>query len=233
MNKIKILTIFTISFLVLFSLNSNALGYGGPPEQGSGGKYTVEIYSDQESYSIGDSITFSGSVNKYNEDRKLQITIFDSSKSLVFNEKFPVDSDATFSYDVILENDSKDGKYAVRAQYGTSNVIVEKISFIINSDDVPSTTTSLDGMIPDWIKNNAGWWANGEIDDDSFIQGIQFLIKEGMMKIPVTEQGVGSTSIAIPDWIKNNAGWWANGEIDDDSFIQGIQFLIKEGMMNL
>ena len=35
--------------------------------------------------------------------------------------------------------------------------------------------------IPDWIKNNAGWWANGDIDDNSFVQGIQFLIKEGIM----------------------------------------------------
>jgi hypothetical protein len=37
--------------------------------------------------------------------------------------------------------------------------------------------------IPEWIKNNAGWWANGDIDDSSFVQGIQFLIKEGIMKI--------------------------------------------------
>ncbi len=37
--------------------------------------------------------------------------------------------------------------------------------------------------IPEWIKNNAGWWANGYIDDNSFVQGIQFLIKEGIMKI--------------------------------------------------
>ena len=37
--------------------------------------------------------------------------------------------------------------------------------------------------IPSWIKNNAGWWAEGTIDDDSFVQGIQFLIKEGIMKI--------------------------------------------------
>ena len=37
--------------------------------------------------------------------------------------------------------------------------------------------------IPDWIKNNAGWWANGDIGDNDFVQGIQFLIKEGIMKI--------------------------------------------------
>ena len=37
--------------------------------------------------------------------------------------------------------------------------------------------------IPVWIKNNAGWWADGSIDDNSFVQGIQFLVKEGFMKI--------------------------------------------------
>jgi hypothetical protein len=87
--------------------------------------------------------------------------------------------------------------------------------------------------IPDWIKNNAGWWANGDIDDDSFVQGIQFLIKEGIMKIPQTAQGSGGSMGGIPEWIKNNAGWWANGDIDDDSFVQGIQFLIKEGIMKI
>ena len=37
--------------------------------------------------------------------------------------------------------------------------------------------------IPEWIKNNAGWWAEGAIGDSDFVQGIQFLIKEGIMKI--------------------------------------------------
>jgi len=87
--------------------------------------------------------------------------------------------------------------------------------------------------IPSWIKNNAGWWADGTIDDKSFIQGIQFLIKEKIMKIPQTTQGTGGSSNDIPPWIKNNAGWWANGDIDDGSFIKGLQFLIKEGIMKV
>ena len=36
---------------------------------------------------------------------------------------------------------------------------------------------------PAWIKNNAGWWADGSINDDSFIQGTQFLIKQGILQI--------------------------------------------------
>ena len=38
-------------------------------------------------------------------------------------------------------------------------------------------------VIPVWIKNNAGWWAEGLIDDDSFIQGIQFLVREGIIRV--------------------------------------------------
>jgi len=79
--------------------------------------------------------------------------------------------------------------------------------------------------IPEWIKNNAGWWANGDIDDDSFVQVIQFLIEEGIIKIPTTTQGTSSISTEIPEWIKNNAGWWANGDIDDGSFVRIIPFL--------
>ena len=70
------------------------------------------------------------------------------------------------------------------------------------------------------------------IRDSSFIQGIQFLVKENILKIPPTLQGVSSGS-EIPAWIKNNAEWWAAGAIDDNSFIQGIQFLIKEGILKI
>ena len=41
-----------------------------------------------------------------------------------------------------------------------------------------------ENLIPSWVKNNAGWWAEGTIDDDSFIQGIQFLINTGAVIVP-------------------------------------------------
>ena len=102
------------------------------------------------------------------------------------------------------------------------NTIDSKLLYKPNTDKVPS-----------WVKNNAGWWAEGSIDDSSFVQGIQFLIKEKIIEIPPTTQGVSTASQKIPDWIKNNAGWWAEGSIDENSFVQGIQFLIKEGIMSV
>jgi hypothetical protein len=239
----KIFTVTVMSFLVL-SVEQTALGYGGPPAQSSAGNYTVEIYLDKEAYGLGESVTFSGTVNKYDGDRSLRISIFDSKNSLIDTQKTPVNPDTTFSHMVNLDDEFKEGKYTVKAQYGSSKATVKIITFEIGAEsqtqiDPPSIeinagpSDTAAQKIPDWVKNNAGWWAAGDIDDDSFVQGIQFMIKEGLMRIPSTEQGAGSENNNIPDWVKNNAGWWAAGDIDDDSFVQGIQFMIKEGLMKI
>jgi hypothetical protein len=82
-------------------------------------------------------------------------------------------------------------------------------------------------IIPQWIKNNAGWWADGQLDDTSFVQGIQYLIQKGIMKIPKTTNTPDVESKEIPQWIKNNAGWWADGQITDSDFVNGIEYLVN------
>jgi len=51
-------------------------------------------------------------------------------------------------------------------------VVIIPNSFAQESTDVPS-----------WIKNNAGWWADSQIDDTTYISGLQWLISNGIMKI--------------------------------------------------
>ena len=230
--KLSILLIIAvISIFTIYSASPSAFAYGGPPENNSANNYTVEISTNQESYLLGESVIFTGSVNKYDEDRSLRITIFDSSKNLISTKKTPVDTYGNFSYTVELNEKFSDGKFIVKSQYGNSKSTVNTSSFLIVSG-TPSTMES-SNEIPVWIKNNAGWWADGSIDDSSFVQGIQFLVQEGFMKIPITQQGDSAGSNEIPVWIKNNAGWWADGSIDDSSFVQGIQFLVQEGFMKI
>jgi tetratricopeptide (TPR) repeat protein len=89
-------------------------------------------------------------------------------------------------------------------------------------------------QIPDWVRGNAEWWAQGAIGDSDFVSGIQYLIKEGIMTIPETvKPASGGDSKEIPSWIKNNADWWAQGLISDDDFVKGIQFLIENGIMEV
>jgi len=86
--------------------------------------------------------------------------------------------------------------------------------------------------IPDWIKNNAAWWSADQITDDDFSMGIEFMIKERFIKIPIVETA-SEKSDEIPSWVKNNAGWWSEGVISDTEFINGLQFLISNGIIQV
>jgi len=107
---------------------------------------------------------------------------------------------------------------------------VQSFIDVITAESATASTATI--SIPAWIKNNAGWWANGQIDDSSFVQGIEFLIQEGIITIPPTVP-TGSGSGEIPAWVKNNAEWWASDQIDDDTFVQGIQFLVEQGIIQV
>ena len=88
--------------------------------------------------------------------------------------------------------------------------------------------------IPDWVKNNAGWWAEGIISESEFLSGIEFLVKDGIIVVPQTEVSDGNANEeSVPDWVKNNAGWWAEGTISDGEFVNGIQYLIKTGLISV
>ena len=86
-------------------------------------------------------------------------------------------------------------------------------------------------LIPDWVKNVAGFWNDGSINDASFLEGISYLIQNNIIIVPTTESGSGGG--AVPDWVKNTAGWWANDEIDDDTFVNAITYLIQQGLIQV
>ena len=87
--------------------------------------------------------------------------------------------------------------------------------------------------IPEWVKNNAGWWSDGQIDDTTFVQGIQYLIGNDIIRVPSSVMSESDASSEIPSWVKNNAGWWAQGVVSDSDFVSGIQWLITNGIISI
>ena len=95
-----------------------------------------------------------------------------------------------------------------------------------------STVSTAYAEVPGWVKNNAGWWADGTISESEFLTGISFLIEDGIIEVPPTSVS-SETSEGVPAWVKNNAGWWADGTISDTEFVNGIQHLIKSGFISI
>jgi hypothetical protein len=95
-------------------------------------------------------------------------------------------------------------------------------------EDNPKTNSNQE--IPQWIKNNAAWWSGGTITDSDFLNGIEYLIQNDIMKIQKVEKN-SEPSEEIPSWVKNNAEWWSLGLISDEDFVSGIKYLIEAGII--
>ena len=93
-------------------------------------------------------------------------------------------------------------------------------------------TTAAGTQIPAWVKNDAKWWSEDTISDQTFVSGIQYMVKDGIIVVPSTGSST-SQSQQIPSWIKNSAGWWASGQISDSDFVKGIQYLISNGIVTV
>ncbi len=118
------------------------------------------------------------------------------------------------------------GSENIQSQFTSKNTL--KINLALNRDPSPEPK-----VIPEWIKNNAGWWANGQIDDIAFTQGIQYLIKEKIVHIPDLPYPASWMDKSVPSWVKNNASWWADDLIHEDDFIKGIKYLVEKGLIQV
>ena len=127
------------------------------------------------------------------------------------------------------------GTYSVSAEWRGYHIGTVTFDVIQKPKSQPTPTPTAEPVttIPDWIKIHARWWADGQINDSAYIQGIQYLIKEGIMVIPSTETSESSGSQEVPVWIKNNARWWASGQIDDITYVSGIQYLVNVGIIKV
>ena len=71
------------------------------------------------------------------------------------------------------------------------------------------------------------WWSDGQINDPDFAKGIEYLVQEHIIDVPVSEEnldGDDANITSIPMWVRNNAAWWSEGHLTDIEFANGIKY---------
>lgn len=53
--------------------------------------------------------------------------------------------------------------------------------------------------VPEWVKNNAAWWADGLISDGDFLNGIQYLVRAGLIAVPVPAESGSAAEAGAAD----------------------------------
>ena len=84
------------------------------------------------------------------------------------------------AYEILPEN------HIVQNYYEFATKTVEKYPY--NEIEKPQVfTLNIPQTVPAWIKNTAGWWADGQIPDEEFLKGIDFLIGKGLLIIDIPD----------------------------------------------
>jgi len=138
-----------------------------------------------------------------------------------------VSSDGRFHVQKILDSSAASGTYYVVASYRGEKS--DEITFNIINEE----TMNAQPQIPEWVRIDVGRYGNGQLDDENFLLGIEYLIEEELMMIPDLGEQTKNQEFKIPDWIRNNAKWWSDNQISDKEFINGIQFLIENGIIRI
>lgn len=211
--------------------------------------------SDKVVVSIGPretkTINLTGNVPEkyYKRGTPLAITLTmpDGSRS---TSAIHVTSTQYFEYPMMFSYNSMEGQYTITTEFEGHEVkkfsiYLSKSTGTTNPIHVPSNVVSSNVVkmhdksnsstlqIPQWIKNNAKWYADDIISEEDFKKGIEFLIKNNIIEVPVLDKNNTNNNQKIPQWIKNNAKWWSANQIPDDDFLKGIKYLIENGIIQI
>lgn len=184
---------------------------------------SVSISTDKPTYTYGDYLTFTIEVSELNGENAIlhirdESAVTSSPINLPITKlKTVITSPKPFDSTVY-----KTGKYFLEIEYNG------------NKDETEFTLVESDKIIiPLWIKELGSYWTQKQIDDKTFSQGIQFLIDQGIIKVPTPEENQDVHEVIIPQWVKTSTQWWIEGKITDNEYGMAIQHLIKIGIIKV
>jgi len=73
----------------------------------------------------------------------------------------------------------EDSTFLNTIQFLVNEKIIDVSGQVTPSSDSGQNKT----LVPSWVKNSAGWWAQDKIPEEEFLKGIKFLIENGIIQL--------------------------------------------------
>ena len=171
----------------------------------------------EKSYQSGDKISTTGQVHYDFRKTPYDVLVYKDRDNLVDVKNGLFDDNSSYTQELATLDP---GKYTLKVVYGLPTQI-----------GITETEVVLHNTIPQWIKTEAKWWADGTITDLEFVNAIQYLAKEKIIKVQKSQ--ISQQEKLVPAWLKSSAGWWAGGQISDAEFTKSLQYLSDAGIIQI
>ncbi len=60
-----------------------------------------------------------------------------------------------------------------------------------------SQSVQAQSLVPEWVKSNAGWWAEGTVDDSTFLDAITYLVENGIINVSSESKSIDVDTLTI------------------------------------
>ena len=60
-----------------------------------------------------------------------------------------------------------------------------------------SQSVQAQSLVPEWVKSNAGWWAEGTVDDTTFLNAITYLLENGIINVSSESKSIDVDTLTI------------------------------------
>lgn len=121
-------------------------------------------------------------------DVLLKITATNPSDVKFFDEYSTSDIDGVFAMSIPIATDAEIGDYSIQVISQCREIHREVCTHQYKSLSINVESDSNPTEIPNWIRSNAEWWADGMISDLDFVKGIEYLVSSGTIRVQTTSQ---------------------------------------------
>jgi hypothetical protein len=107
---------------------------------------------------------------------------YDNMLNTTFTDDMTIEREwygGTFEQNIPLNLDWEEGTYRLECKQNRETL--PPLSFDIIHGESPQVEKTITSKVPSWIKNNAGWWADGTIDESTFLSGLEYLVQNGII----------------------------------------------------
>jgi len=198
---------FTVVFGLILAITSPEIVFGY-----AGDDVEILVYVDKSSYKVGDLLNIKGTgAHSYT----VFANIISPNGDLIVELMFIAAKSGDFSTVWIIPRGLDDGTYIIQIKdvkkQAQTTFDIGNITKLQNSSENESAQ-----KIPDWVKNNAGWWADDIIADKEFVLVIRFLMTEGFLSTNDIPGG-------FPDQLRKQAKNWSTEQISDKEFLRILE----------
>ncbi len=102
-------------------------------------------------------------------------SVYDSIMNTTYTDDIGISRSSNFEQNILLNLDWVEGTYSLECNDGPKHL--KTFSFDIIHGESPQVEKIIKSKVPTWIKNNAGWWADGTIDEATFLNGLEYLVQ--------------------------------------------------------